>query len=80
MDTSNIDNVSKFSYLKELLVPEARVNTESFPFTTEDYERAKQILKSTYGKTTEVINSYVQNIISLPIIKGLIQEKFTSSI
>ncbi len=62
--------MSKFSYLKELLVPKAIVNIEGLPITTEGYERAKQILKSIYGKTTEVINSYVQNIISLPIIEG----------
>ena len=40
------------------------------PFTTEGYERAKNILKSKYGKDSEVINAYVQNIIGLPTVTG----------
>ena len=34
----------------------------------EGYERAKNILKSTYGKTSEIINAYVENIQTLPVI------------
>ena len=70
IDSSNIDPVAKFSYLKELLLPKVRVHIEGLPFSTEGYERAKNILKSTYGKDSEVINAYVQNITSLPIVKG----------
>ena len=33
-------------------------------------ERAKQILKSTYGKSSKIINAYVQSVTSLPVIKG----------
>ena len=36
----------------------------------EGYERAENILKSKYGKNSEVINAYVQNIIGLPTIPG----------
>ena len=36
----------------------------------EGYERVKNILKSKYGKDSEVINAYVQNIIGLPTIPG----------
>ena len=46
------------------------MHIEGLPFSTEGYERAKNILKSTYGKDSEVINAYVQNITSLPIVKG----------
>ena len=70
IDRANIDAVAKFSYLKELLLPKVRVHIEGLPFTTEGYERAKHILKSTYGKSSEVINAYVQNLTSLPVIKG----------
>lgn len=70
IDRANIDAVGKFSYLKELLLPKVRVHIEGLPFTTEGYERAKNILKSTYGKTSEVINAYVQNLTSLPVVKG----------
>ena len=36
------------------------------PFNTEGYERAKNILKSEYGKTSEIINAYINNIMGLP--------------
>eukprot|EP00795_Rhopilema_esculentum_P004345 gene4345-20561_t len=70
IDRVKIDSVTKFSYLKELLMPKVRANVEGLPFTTEGYERAKQILKSTYGKSSEIINAYVQNVTALPVIKG----------
>ena len=68
IDGTNIAQVTKFSYLKELLDPKVRVCVDGLPFTTEGYERAKNILKSKYGKDSEVINSYVQNIIGLPVL------------
>ena len=70
IDRVNIDAVAKFSYLKELLLPKVRVHIEGLPFTPEGYERAKNILKSTYGRSSEVVNAYVQNLTSLPVIKG----------
>ena len=38
--------------------------------TAEGYERAKSILKSKFGKPSEVINSHVQTIMNLSHIKG----------
>lgn len=32
------------------------------------YERVKSILKSEYGKTSEIINAYMTNTMGLPII------------
>ena len=34
------------------------------------YERAKTILKSEYRKNSEIVNAYIQNIMSLPTITG----------
>ena len=34
------------------------------------YERAKNILKNEYGKTSEIINAHTQNIMGLPTITG----------
>ena len=47
-----------------------RVNIDGLPLTREGFERAKRILTSTYGKPSEIINAYIQNIIALPYIKG----------
>ena len=67
---SDIPAVTKFTYLKESVDPKVRSFIDGLPFTTEGYERALNILKSKYGKTSEIINAYVQNIMSLPTIHG----------
>ena len=41
---------------------------DGLPFTTEGYQRAKNILKSEYGKLSKIINTHVQNIMRLPVI------------
>ena len=70
IDTTELPSVSKFGYLKELLEPKVRSEIEGLPFSTEGYERAKNLLKSEYGKTSKIVNFYVQEIINLPIING----------
>ena len=56
IDKPDIGQVAKFSYLKELLVPRVRATIDGLPFTTEGYARAKNILKTKYGSTSEVTN------------------------
>lgn len=68
IDRASIPPVSKFAYLKELLVPKARIQIDGLPFTTEGYERAKTILKTTYGRPSEVANAHIHQIIGLPLI------------
>ena len=62
--------MTKFAYLKELVDPKVRAEIDGLPFTTEGYERAKNILIGEYGKTSEIVNAYVQNITNLPVITG----------
>ena len=62
--------MTKFAYLKELVDPKVRAEIDGLPFTTEGYERAKNILIGEYGKTSEIVNAYVQNIANLPVITG----------
>ena len=68
IDKSKLAGVSKFGYLKELLVPKVRNLINGLPFNTEGYERAKAILKATYGEPSEVANAHIQCIIGLPTI------------
>ena len=70
IDKSGLSPISKFSYLKELLAPKARVLIDGLPFTTEGYERAKVILKSKFGKPSEVAKAHIENVISLPVINN----------
>ena len=70
VDRQNLDPVTKFNYLKEFIEPKVCIAIDNLQHTTEGYERAKTILKSKYGKPSEVINAHVQSIIALPVIKG----------
>ena len=63
IDRADITTVSKFSYLKELVIP--KVLTDGLPFNTAAYERAKTIFKAKFGKPSEVTNAC---IMSLPTI------------
>ena len=62
---SALPAMSKFSYLKELLVPKAKVLINGLPVIAEGYERAKVIPESVYGKPTKVAKGYVQQIVGL---------------
>ena len=59
IDRSDVPGVTKFSYLKELLEPKVRALIDGLQFLTEGYERAKKIVKSDYGKKSEIVNTYV---------------------
>ena len=43
---------------------------DGLPSSTEYYELAKNILKTKYKDTSEIVNAYVQNIIYLLTIQG----------
>ena len=68
IDFSDLTPVAKFGYLKEWLEPSVRADAEGLPFNTKGYQRAKNILQSEYGKTSEIINAHVQNIMGPPVV------------
>ena len=70
IDSADLSPVTKFAYLKEFVEPKVRADIDGLPLTIEGYERAKNILKGEYGKTSEIVNAYVQNILDLPMVKG----------
>ena len=43
---------------------------ESLPFSVEGYNQAKAILKDKYGKESEIVKSYVKEILELPSISN----------
>ena len=53
-----------------MLEPGIRTEIDGLPFSIEGYERAKTILKSEYGRQSEIVNAYIQNIMNLPVITG----------
>ena len=58
--------VTKFSCLKEFVVPKVRKIIDGLPFTPEGYEKGKSILKERYGNDGEVEKAYVKDILELP--------------
>ena len=54
-----------------------RSSIDGLPFTTEGYERAKNILKTKFGKESEIVNAYVSSIMSLPVFYGEIPNKLS---
>ena len=70
IDKSSVAAITKFTYLLELLTPKAKTCVESLPFSVEGYNRAKAILKDKYGKESEIVKSYVKEILELPSISN----------
>ena len=70
IDGSTIAPVTKFSYLRDMLSNQPLSMINGLPFNAEGYERAKTILQSKYGKSSEVVNAHIQRIMSLPLIQG----------
>ena len=68
IDATDLLAVTKFAYIKELLVTKVRSDIDGLPFNSEGYERAKTILKSEYGKTSEIVHAYINNIMGLLIV------------
>ena len=61
-------NNHKFSYLKELVTPKVRALINVLPFNTERCKRTKTILKAKFGKSSEVTNTHIQSMMSLPTV------------
>lgn len=49
---SELAAVTKFAYLKELVDSKIRAGIDGLPFSTEGFERVKNVSRSKYGKMT----------------------------
>ena len=70
VDKADLAPETKFAYLKSFLEPKVLVDIEGLPFNEAGYEKAKSMLEKEYGRTTEILNSYISNIMNLPVITG----------
>ena len=67
IDRVEFAQVTKFNFLKGILKRKVRVLLDGLPFTTDGYERVKNILKSNNGNDS-VANAHTQSLISLSTI------------
>ena len=72
-DNCDLPQVSKFSYLMQLVIPKARLLNDSLPFRNEGNTRAKYIFLINYGKPSEVANAHAQNNVT-PAINSEIHD------
>ena len=70
INKSGMAAITKFSHLKEFVVPTVRRSIDGLPFTANGYERAKGILCERYGNSSKVEKAYVGDILDLPKISG----------
>ena len=59
-DKSDIGQVAKYSYLKELLVPRVTAAIDGLPFNSKGYTPANNIVMTKYGKPREIANAHIQ--------------------
>ena len=78
IDGQEISPITKFAYLKEYLDPKVKKSIDGLPFTDKGYAKAKEILIDKYANPSEIVNSYVEEIISLPTINGSQPEKINA--
>ena len=69
------NNRKQLLTFKGLVIPKVRALIYGFLFNTKRYERAKTILKTKFGKPSEVTNTHIQCIVSLAAIKQTIVGK-----
>ena len=66
---SSAPEVTKFSYLKELVNLKVQNFIDGLPFTPEGYHKAKDLLTRRYGKGSKVVGTCVWNILVLPTVR-----------
>ena len=71
----NLNSLTKFNYLKELLDKSVKTDIDGLPFTEDGYANAKAILEAEYGQPTEIVNAYMKTIMELPVITGTSPKK-----
>ena len=53
-----------------MVIPKVRFPIDGLSWNNKGYEQAKNILLSKFGKTSELVNGHIQNVLTLPLIAG----------
>ena len=65
VDSSDMPDVSKFTYLRSLLVGEASHCIAGLPLTAANYVTACDLLKARFGRKEVIVFSHIQQILSI---------------
>ena len=70
VDSQDLDDASKLTYLKGLLKGEALRSIEGLSIGGDNYRNALQILESRFGTKDKIISSVMDTLVSLPPVRG----------
>lgn len=71
IDSSELPEVTKFTYLQSLLEGEARKAVEGLTLTSDHYKVACELLEERFGRREQIIFSHIQGLLNLkPSAKG----------
>ena len=70
VENAQVAEVTKFSYLKEFVIPSVICLISGLPFTAAGCESVKEVLKKRYSQECELVNAHIQEIMNLPSITG----------
>ena len=77
IDKTSVAPITKFSYLRELLDFKVKRTIDALPFTSEGYNRAKSILVEKYGKESEIVKAYTNEILDIPSVPNANPKKIS---
>ena len=66
VDSSDIPDISKFSYLRSLLEGEAKQSIQGLSLTSQHYQSARQILTDRFGRKERIIFTHIQTLLNMP--------------
>ena len=67
-DDEEIDEVTKFNYLRSFVKSEAAATISGLTLIAENYQEAVNLLKSRYGNKQMLISAYSRELLSLPVV------------
>ena len=68
VDSSDIPDISKFSYLRSLLEGEAKQSIQGLSLTSQHYQSARQILTDRFGRKERIIFTHIQTLLNMPVM------------
>ena len=64
---TELPDVTKFSYLRTLLIGEAKCTVSGLPLTAANYDAAVELLKERYGRKEKIVFHHVQDLLALDV-------------
>ena len=64
----SLDKITKYNYLRSLLVGDAAATVSGLALTSDNYDEAVSILRARYGNKQVLISTHIDNLLNLPSV------------